>query len=218
MSDVLGDAHRAGRLGNYGGPWLASFAPNDVYVNAVRLTGDGTDSAWLTGAEMQGRRDAWTMFEEWKAVLPEFRDAHFITSGPSIGMRETRRIRGHATLTANDIRAGRPQADMIARGCWPLDRHPRTAEGHHDEPRVPPYDIAYRTLVPQKVENLLVAGRCHSATSEAAASSRVPITAMAMGQGAGVAAALAAQQHTVPAALNIVTIQQHLRQQGALLD
>ena len=52
-----------------------------------------------------------------------------------------------------------------------------------------PYDISYRTLVPQKLENVLVAGRCHSATSEALASSRLTATAMGMGQAAGVAAA-----------------------------
>jgi hypothetical protein len=218
MSAVLAAAHTAGRLGNYGGPWLAAFAPDDLYVNAVRLTGDGTDPLWLTQAEVQGRRDAWTMFDEWQAALPEFADAHFITSGPNAGLRETRRIVGHAMLTAEDVRTGQRQEDAIARGCWPLDRHPRTAEGHHTEPRVPPYDIAYRTLLPQRVENLLVAGRCHSATSEAAASSRVTITAMGMGQGAGIAAALAAHAGITPAAVPIPMLQHHLRRQGALLD
>jgi hypothetical protein len=218
MSEALATAHREGRLGNYGGPWLAAFAPNDLYVNAVRLTGDGTNPAALTAMEMQGRSDAWAMFAEWQATLPEFADAHFITSGPNAGMRETRRITGHATLTADDVRAGQPQEDAIVRGCWPLDRHPRGAEGHHAEPRVPPYDIAYRTLLPQRVENLLVAGRCHSATSEAAASSRVTITALGMGQGAGVAAALAAQNRTFPASVDVRTLRQHLRDQGALLD
>jgi 2-polyprenyl-6-methoxyphenol hydroxylase-like FAD-dependent oxidoreductase len=218
MSAVIAAAHAEGRLGNFGGPWLAAFAPDDLYVNAVRLTGDGTDPAWLTGAEMQGRRDAWTMFEEWQRALPEFADAHFITSGPNAGLRETRRIRGHATLTAEDVRTGRAQEDVVCRGCWPLDRHPRTAAGHHTEPRVPPYDIAYRTLLPQGVENLLVAGRCHSATSEAAASSRVTITAMGMGQGAGVAAALAARDRIAPDAVSIPSLQRHLREQGVLLD
>jgi hypothetical protein len=158
------------------------------------------------------------MFEEWQAALPEFADAHFITSGPNAGLRETRRIVGHAMLTAEDVRTGQRQEDAIARGCWPLDRHPRNAEGHHTEPRVPPYDISYRTLLPQRVENLLVAGRCHSATSEAAASSRVTITAMGMGQGAGVAAALAAHAGITPAAVPIPMLKHHLNQQEALLD
>ena len=127
MSEALATAHREGRLGNYGGPWLAAFAPNDLYVNAVRLTGDGTNPATLTAMEMQGRTDAWAMFEEWQATLPEFADAHFITSGPNAGMRETRRITGRATLTAEDVRAGqaaggRRRARLLAAGSPPAQR------------------------------------------------------------------------------------------------
>ena len=61
-----------------------------------------------------------------------------------------------------------------------------------------PYDISYRTLVPQTVSNLLVAGRCHSASSEASASSRVTATAMALGEAAGTAAALAMVERNAP--------------------
>ena len=76
-------------------------------------------------------------------------------------------------------------------GAWRIDRHPEQETGYHEQPVVPPYDIAYRTLLPQGIDNLWVAGRCHSATSEALASSRVTANAMGMGQAAGTAAAMA---------------------------
>jgi hypothetical protein len=87
--------------------------------------------------------------------------------------------------------------DAIATGCWYLDLHPnKTTVGsanNFDPKKVQPepYDIPYRSLLPQKVENLLVAGRCHSATRGAHASTRVTVTAMAMGEAAGQAAAMA---------------------------
>ncbi len=83
-----------------------------------------------------------------------------------------------------------PARDILTRGPGrpetTLDK-PFTGSGFQPKP----YDISYRTLVPQKVSNLLVAGRCHSASSEASASSRVTATAMALGEAAGTAAALA---------------------------
>jgi hypothetical protein len=112
------------------------------------------------------------MFELWKEALPEFADAYFMTSGPVAGARESRRIVGEYVLTGADVRQGRMQDDVIVLGAWRLDRHPADKPGYHDIPWTPPYAIPYRTLLPQGVDNLLVAGRCHSATAEALASSR----------------------------------------------
>ncbi|MDA0712121.1 MAG: FAD-dependent oxidoreductase, partial [bacterium] len=103
-------------------------------------------------------------------------------------------------------------------GAWRLDRHPAQKAGYHDIPWTPPYDIPYRTLLPQKCENLLVAGRCHSATSEALASSRVTATAMGMGQAAGIAAALAVKTHRTPREVQIAVLQDHIRAAGGILE
>ncbi len=77
-----------------------------------------------------------------------------------------------------------------------------------------PYDIPYRTLVPQKLANLLVAGRCHSATQLAASSTRVTVTAMAMGEAAGVAAALAVRLGKSPQELGPAPVAARLLEQG----
>jgi hypothetical protein len=210
-------AHEAGRLATYGGPALHSFAPNEIYFNAVRVRGNGTRPEDWTRVEQQGRQDAWTMFQAFKEQIPEFKDAYFFQSGPVAGARETRRIVGEYVLTEDDVRQGRRQPDVVVLGAGRLDRHPVYPPGQHLRHVVAPYDIAYRTLLPQRVENLLVAGRCHSATPEALASSRLTATAMGMGQAAGVAAALAVRGNGLVRDVPPATLQARLREQHAIL-
>lgn len=193
---VLIEAHQEGRLPNFYGPGLIfAFAKDECYVHATRVPADATDAADFTRAEIQGRKDAWTIFNEWKTKVPGFENSYYIMSGPCIGVRDTRRIVGQNVLTLDDLQQTTRHDDAIATGCWFLDIHPpettldKPFTGSGFQPK--PYDISYRTLVPQKVSNLLVAGRCHSASSEASASSRVTATAMALGEAAGTAAALA---------------------------
>ena len=141
-----------------------------------------------------------------------------MTSGPVAGARESRRIVGDYVLTGEDVRCGHRHDDVVVLGAWRLDRHPATEPGYHDIPWTPPYDIPYRTLLPRNFENLLVAGRCHSATSEALASSRVTATAMGMGQAAGTAAALAIAATTTPREIQITELQDQLLAAGAILE
>jgi hypothetical protein len=218
--EALVRAHEAGELPLFYGPGLMfHFAPDEAYVHATRVAGDASDAGQLTAAEMQGRRDVWTMFERWKKEVPGFEDAYLIESGPYIGVRETRRIVGRYVLTEDDIKAEKPFDDAVATGCWYLDLHPQEAtpgsaqKEHGYQPG--PYDIPYRSLLPRKVTNLIVAGRCHSATQWAASSTRVTATAMAMGQAAGVAAALAVERTTAPAELDGTLVRQTLHQQHA---
>jgi len=218
-AQVLTRARAAGKIRPYGGPWPATFSGTDIYFNAVRTPGDSTNPDDWTRAEIDGREDAWRMYELWKAELPEFDKAHFFTSGPTAGSRESRRITGGYTLTADDVRTGRRQDDVVVLGAWRIDRHPQESSGYHDQPMVPPYDIAYRTLLPQGVDNLLVAGRCHSATSEALASSRVTANAMGMGQAAGTAAAMTvAADGNSARDVNMHDLQGSLLSQGCILD
>jgi hypothetical protein len=124
-------------------------------------------------------------------------------------------------LTEADIMKGRSFDDAIATGCWYLDLHPNkttlgSANDFTPEKVQPaPYDIPYRSLVPQKIENLLVAGRCHSATRGAHASTRVTVTAMALGEAAGCAAALSLRSKTEVAALDGQKVREALVKQNA---
>jgi hypothetical protein len=140
---------------------------------------------------------------------------------PWIGVRESRRILGQHVLSEDDLMKSRRFDDAIATGCWYLDLHPnKTVVGSandFDPKKVQPepYDIPFRSLVPQKIGNLLVAGRCHSATRGAHASTRVTVTAMAMGEAAGTAAAVALKSKSEVAALDGVKVREQLATQRA---
>ncbi len=213
-------AHERGELPMFYGPGVNfMFADDEVYVHGIRVSADATDPHQLTNAELQGREDAWAMFEAWKREVPEFANSYFISSGPSIGVRETRRIVGQHVLTEEEVTASCRFEDAIATGCWYLDQHPNRATpgSAQDTPKVQPgpYDIPYRSLLPQSASNLLVAGRCHSATQMASSSTRVTTTAMAMGEAAGVAAALAVQRGTLPVELEGASVRDALAVRGA---
>lgn len=217
---ALEKAHERGELPMYYGPGVMfMFADDEIYVHGVRVPADASDPVELTRAEMQGRADAWAMYEAWKRDVPGFEDSYFITSGPFIGVRETRRIVGQHVLAEDEIMATKAFDDAIATGCWYLDMHPNkiTTGGANAVPKQQPapYDIPYRSLLPKNVDNLLVAGRCHSTTRLAQSSTRVTVTAMALGEAAAVAAALAVQGGTSPLKLDGRDVRKKLRTQNA---
>jgi len=214
---VLRKARENGRIGIYGGPFLSFPAPNVLRFNVTRLPVNGVSARDLTRVEAKGRDDAWRMYELWREELPEFKDSYFLTSGPAVGIRETRRIVGEYTLTIDDINETRGFDDAIVKGGWYIDKHPADSPGYHPVVPIKAYDIPYRTLLPQNVDNLIVAGRCHSATSEALSSSRVGITSMGMGHAAGVAAALSAGAGISPGRVDVNELRDNLIKQGAIL-
>ena len=219
---ALAGAQQRGELPFYYGPGVMFlFGKNEVYVHGIRVPADPTNAADLSRAEMQGRADAHAMFRAWKQDVPAFADSYFMEAYPWIGVRESRRIIGQHVLSEDDLMKARRFDDAIATGCWYLDLHPnKTVVGSandFDPKKVQPepYDIPYRSLVPRKLSNLLVAGRCHSATRGAHASTRVTVTAMAMGEAAGVAAALALKTGKEVALLDGVKVRETLAAQNA---
>ena len=195
------------------------IANDEAYFHAIRVTGDGTIAADLTRAEMQGRKDAWTIFECLKRDVPAFKEAYFIESGPYIGVRETRRLVGQHVLREEDIQTCRSFDDAVATGCWYLDVHPNkvTLRGANEGEKIQPepYDIPYRALLSNELANLVVAGRCHSATAFAASSTRVNVTAMGLGEAAGTAAALSVAKGVDLAECDGVKVREALSARGA---
>jgi ribulose 1,5-bisphosphate synthetase/thiazole synthase len=219
---ALVEAQQQGLLPHYYGPGIM-FMYNDreIYIHGVRVPADPTNAADLSRAEMQGRSDAFAMFKAWKEKVPGFEKSYFIEAYPWIGVRESRRIIGQYVLKEEDLMQSHRFEDAIATGCWYLDLHPNkttvgSANDFKPEKVQPePYDIPYRSLLPQKIENLIVAGRCHSASRGAHASTRVTVTAMAMGEAAGLAASIAVQQKQSPQVVSVTALQNKLKQQNA---
>ncbi len=194
--------------------------PNEVSVNSTRVTRVlGTDVWDLTYAEWEGRRQLGQIADFLRKRVPGFEESYVAQSGVHVGVRETRRITGEYRLTAADLLTARKFADVVARGSYPVDIHNPVGKGTLLQ-RIPAgeaYDIPLRALLPQGVPRVIVAGRCISGTHEAHSSYRVMPIAMATGHAAGIAAAIAARQGTVPRDIPAAEIQEELLRQGANL-
>ncbi len=136
-----------------------------------------------------------------------------------IGIRESRRIFGEYRLTREDVLTARKFDDAIAQCGAPIEEHHAGQDTRWEYlPEGETYHIPYRCLLPKQVEGLLVAGRCLSADHDAHASVRSMGQCMAMGQAAGVAAAIALKHHWSLRAVSIPKLQSELRKIGAILD
>lgn len=216
---AMRSAVERGELPTFGGPWWGGLEKDIAWVNVTRVYGDASVAAELTRAEMQARRDVFTISSYFKEHLPGFARGRLLQTSTQIGVRETRRLVGEHVLTADEIRTGARFGDSIAVGCWPIDVHPPKGEVGVHAMYVPlPYGIPYRCLVPKNVGGLIAAGRCISVTREALGSTRVGATCAATGQAAGVAAALAACADTEPRALDVDHLRKTLTAQGAIVD
>ncbi|MGH2728787.1 MAG: FAD-dependent oxidoreductase, partial [Actinomycetota bacterium] len=135
-----------------------------------------------------------------------------------LGVRETRRAMGDYVLTGEDVLGAGRFDDAVACGAWPQEFHVSGKETQWRwlEPGAF-YQVPYRALVAAELDNLLMAGRCISATHEALASTRVIAPSMAQGEAAGVAAALAAQKGLAARAVDVGEVQRILRERGAFL-
>jgi hypothetical protein len=198
--------------------WGNSARHGEANINGTRLTEiDGTDVRSVTQAELEGRRQVMNLARFLRKHVPGFEGAYVTSTAPFLGVRETRRVTGEYTITAQGVLHGRRFADAVLRTGYPVDIH--DAQGRGTTFRLVSagdgsYEIPYRCLVPLNAENLLVAGRCISATHEAQAALRVMITAMGIGQAAGTAAALCCQHRVSPRRLDTGLLRQALLAQG----
>jgi FAD dependent oxidoreductase len=191
----------------------------DGWFNVTRVAVDATDPFALSQAEMEGRRQAVTAAAYITQVVPGCEQARLVALAPQIGIRETRRIAGAYVLTEDDLRLGTRFPDAIACGAYPIDLHPPQGAGLHIEAFAADhcYWVPYRALIPEGLDNVLVAGRGLSATHAAHAATRVMPLAMAIGQAAGTAAALLAAGNLATVELPGERLRAQLVADGAFL-
>lgn len=198
-----------------------TLQPGVWRINTTRvLRRNGTNVEDLTAAEIEGREQVFTLVKFFRENLPGFEDCRLLDTATQIGVRETRRIVGEYTLTLEDLQNGRRFDDVIALCGYPVDIHDPTGAGGgvaEAPPTANMYEIPYRVMVPKAVDGLLVAGRSVSATHEALGAIRVMPPCFAMGEAAGVAAAMVTATGIAPRAIPIPDLHKALVAAGAYL-
>ncbi|MWV47069.1 FAD-dependent oxidoreductase [Paenibacillus sp. HJL G12] len=195
--------------------------PGEVILNTTRILGhDATDALSLSKAEMVGRKQCRELELFVRKYIPGFEHAVVESTGPNIGVRGSRQIKGVYTLTAEDILEQRLFDDTIAHSGYPIDIHSPDGEGtkHQKLEWGGMYSIPFSCMITDSMKNLIVIGRCISATFEAQAAMRTTPTTGAIGHGGGVAAALAALEGRDVQDIDIKKVQTILKEQGAYLE
>lgn len=169
------------------GEWRANVTQIGIGGRPI----DGTDWTSFSAGEIEGRRQVRAYLSFFRDEIEGFENAYLLDIAPQVGIRETRRLVGRATVSARDIEEARDCADAIGVNGWPIERHLK----HEVDWRFPPgrgyHQIPFGAMVPQGIDNLLVAGRCASTTPEGQSSMRVTGPCFVMGEAAGTAAAMA---------------------------
>ena len=205
-----------GGVGSIGGTWgRLTDAGEATSLNMVVMAGyDCTDVRDITRAEIEGRRQALLAIEALRRFAPGFENARLRSFGMTLGTRDSRKIVGRYELTARDVRGEARFADSV--GIFPefIDGYgllilPTT--GRY-------FQVPYGVLVPQGVENLLVAGRCVAGDRDSHAATRNQMCCAVTGQAAGVAAAVSLADGRTAGAVDVRHVQAALRAQGVRLD
>jgi hypothetical protein len=179
----------------------------------------GIDPDDMTRGEIEGRRQAVEAFAFLRTV-PGFENSYIVDLPPQLGIRETRRVVGGYMLSGEDVLGCASFSDSIGVNGWPKESHV-AGDVIFEFPPIPESrgynELPYRMLVPESVDNLLMAGRCASMTHEGQSAARVSGACFVMGEAAGTAAALALSGNTIPRDISVEKLQQQLSAQGAFI-
>lgn len=196
-------------------------APGERLVNTTQANGINPLKAGdVAEAERILRGQIGEVTEFLRRFVPGYQRCFVKATASTLGVRESRRFKGAYVLEDDDLRAGKRFEDVVVHNAnFVVDIHNPHGGGQAEglAEVVKPYDIPYRCLLPLGVDNLLLTGRCISGTHRAHASYRVMTICMALGEAAGVAAALSARRGVSPAALGHRPVQEALAAKGAVL-
>lgn len=216
----LAELHEAGEVPLFGGPWINRFFHDGfVSINVLREPTDASDPERFTVTETSLREKMHSLIETLRREFPEFSDAWLAKSGVQTGVRETHHIVGLYELSRDDVVNPKAFPDTVAKGAHTIDIHHSDSIDQSDFVLLRrPYNVPLRCLVPRGGVNIVTAGRCLSADGPGFGSVRVMATCMAMGQGAGTAAAIAVRQSASMPELDVDVLRASLIEQGAIVD
>ncbi|NEE03961.1 FAD-dependent oxidoreductase [Phytoactinopolyspora halotolerans] len=211
---LLEEIERAGVKPSYKGPTLWAIHEDLFAMMANHEYGASALSAGeITEATIAARSELHRIVNGLRSLGGPWARLKIVATADQIGVREGRRIHGRYTVTVDDLVDGRQHEDAVCRARWGVDVHAlsaaeggylsaaretETSDGGRKELEVRPYDIPLRALIARDVDGLLMAGRCISGDFLAHSSYRVTGNAVAMGQAAGVTAALSATGDLLP--------------------
>ncbi len=219
LQELFAKEQEAGNITNPRENILAFFGTGDgvIHFNTTRVIKlDPTNPFDLSKAEKIARKQIDELMRFLKKYSVAFKDSTVITVASEIGVRESRKLKGVYVLTSDDLIACTQFEDAIALGNYDIDIHNPAGTGtsHRYFDKGEFYSIPYRSLLPKEIDNLLVAGRCVSATHEAQASVRIIPICCCMGEAAGVAAAVALNSGENAHTVNVKEVQRILRENG----
>lgn len=215
-----------GRLPSFGGFGLDEGRRAEWLGTQIAcIAGDPLDEESLTRATMTARGKLPAFLRFLRENGPGCRNLDLRWTAPALGVRESRRVQGRYTFSAADVAERRSFPDAIGHGFWMIDIHDPEGTGYttwlDKSIHLPPgetYQIPYRILTPTAVDNLLVAGRCASATHEGMAALRIQSHCHIMGQAAGTAAAMCLNESVRPVDVDIAHLQRRLMADGVWID
>ena len=203
-----GELQRAGVGTSYGHPTIFHVRDNLVMLMLNHEYGImAYDSAKISEATLRSRAEIHRVVKALRSLGGGWESLQVATTAEQIGVRDGRRIRGRYTVTKEDLIQGTKHPDAVCRATFGVDIHAESREKNTTETishggfKAKPYDIPLRALIAKDIDGLMMAGRCISGDFTAHASYRVTGNAVAMGEAAGVVAAIAAKSGRLPQAV-----------------
>ncbi|MGD0092890.1 MAG: FAD-dependent oxidoreductase [Planctomycetota bacterium] len=219
-------ASQRGELPPYNPSFTLGLARNRCIPNMCPVAGNPLDEEELTRLTAKGRKQVHAYWDWLRTRVPGLEKVQIEQTGFSLGIRESRRIRGLKTLDREMVLGAVKQRDAIGHGVWMIDIHDPKGSGYttwsdrgdkNMVPRGQSYHIPLGMCLNASFPNLAVVGRCASSTHEGHSSVRVQTHCMVMGQGVGTAAALALKAGVDLAQVDIPALQARLREDGVYI-
>lgn len=204
--NLKAEIQRAGITPSYGMPTIFHVRDNVVLLMLNHEYGVRPDSAEeMTAATVRSRKEVFDIVHALRKLGGVWEDLQVVATAEQIGVRDGKRIKGRYEVQKQDLMTAARHDDAVCRVKFGVDIHAKTKKDNENltierggVTRFTPYDIPLRALIAAEVDGLMMAGRCISGDFVAHASYRVTGNAVAMGEAAGIAAALASTSGRQP--------------------
>ena len=193
---------------------------NEIMLNMTGDTAvDGVNAKRISEAEDLSRTRIEECLEVFRMYMPGCENCYLITTASTLGIRESRQLVGQYTITLDDLVTAKTFPDTVCRGSSLIGSHSSDGKDSAFQTLTPgtSFSLPYRCMVPVRVKGLLVTGRCISVEHKAMGGTRIMPVCMGLGQAAGVAAAICAEENISPAEVSVEKLQKILLEQGAYL-